>query len=446
VILGIFIIALLCVGVIVFIIYQNGLRYIKSDEGIKFFGNTDKNDNIINGRIWFESDSANIDLQKFYIVEIKDSRFISYLPDASTFSANYNNDVPEIINSSLPDEITGLYPVNNFIFNQSDSGIFLRTGPFDVLLTDYENDGNKLLGGEIYTSNGVKWVLNLPSDKLDKPLFYTDFEILQAENSAKKYKGDILSFIQKEDIHFASFVFSNGNYINLYSAPDDIYRISYDKGPLKGELYIGKINGSFQKNGNGLYYSKTGDIYYGDFIKNERTGKSELFSDRGDSYSGDIENGKKNGEGVFKWSDGTIYTGTFKDNMKNGWGINTFADGSVYEGDYVNDVKQGNGKYTWASGDVYEGDFVNDLYKGKGKFIWANGDYYEGDFNHNTLHGWGTYYWTSGRSYEGWWNLGKMVYPEDKPDDVGDGGENDINNNGDDILPEEIDDNIDDAE
>ena len=449
VILGIFIAAVLCVGLVVYIVYQNGLRYIKSDTGVKFFGYMDKDDKIISGRLWLSSTAADIKLQKFYIVESKNPQFEQYLPDASSFSltADRNNNVLDFINSVFADNLSGLYPFDNIIFNRTDAGVFFREETFEVLISGYEDVGNKLLSGEIYALNGIKWVLVLPP-LVDKPPFYTDFEVVQADNSAKKYKGDIVSFLNKEEINFASFNLSDGTVINLYSAPG-IYRLNYDKGLLKGDLFIGRLNPDFEKDGRGLYFSKAGNIYYGDFAKDIKTGFCELFSEQGDIYSGYITDGKKNGDGILKWSDGSSYEGSFTDNMKNGRGKYIFPDKSFYEGDYVNDVKHGQGKYQWSNGDVYEGDFKDDLYDGHGKYTWSNKDYYEGDFNHNTLHGWGTYYWTSGRSYKGYWILAKMVTPDEIPDDIdfdvsnrgggdgGDGGGIDDSSGGDGGLEEE---------
>lgn len=437
VILGIFIAAVLCIAVVSFIIYQNGLRYIKSDAGVKFFGNTDKNDNIISGRMWFESDAADVSLQKFYIIAIKDKSVFSEsagMPDQRTF-LNYPGDyeygrmdVLGDINNSLRKEITDSFPLNNIIFNKTDERILFINKTFDSMIKNYEETDIYLSGGEIYVYDGemkaIKWILSAEPGVTS----YKDFEISQADNNAKKYKDDIFGFIEKEKIVFASFELTDGSIINLYPASDKIYRINYDKGPLSGELYIGEINGDFQKNGKGMYYAKDGEIYYGDFLKDARTGKSELMSGHGDTYSGDITDGKKNGEGIFKWSDGSIYTGTFKDNMKNGSGRDVFEDGSVYEGDYVNDVKHGKGKYTWSSGEVYEGDYISDVKQGKGRYTWAGGDYYEGDFSRDIVHGWGTFYWTTGRTYEGWFLYGEMV--TEKPDDIidiidfTDGGEN----------------------
>ena len=419
VIFGIFIAAVLCVIAVVFFIYQSGYRYIKSDTGIKFFGDADKNDNIISGRLWFESDAASVNLQKYYIIEAKGEYAVSRLPDEYTFLSAANSDVLQSLHLFLSEDDVNSYPLNNFIFNRTGEGISLRSEIFDEVINGYESEDIKFAGGDIYAASGIRWVL----DVAEGGSFYKEAGISQFDNNSKKYKGDLLNLLKEEDISFASFSFTDGSVVNLYPVRN-IYRINYDKGPRSGELYIGEINGDFQKNGRGLYYyTESGDIYYGDFEKDEKNGKAEIYSANGDIYIGYIENGKKIGEGYFIWGDdGSSYEGAFADNMKNGFGLYTFADGSVYEGEYVNDVKQGKGKFTWANGDVYEGDYEGDLYKGFGRYTWANGDYYEGDFNHNTLHGIGTYYWTSGRSYSGYWDLGKRVLPDELPDDIEIGG------------------------
>jgi len=414
VIFGIFIAAVLCVIAVVFFIYQSGYRYIKSESGIKFFGYSDKNDNILSGRIWSEYGAASVALQKYYIIEAKGEHAVSRLPDEHTFLSAVGSDVLETLNSFLSENDLNNYPLNNFIFNRSGAGMTLRSETVDEVINGYELEGIKFTGGYVYTAS-AKWVL----DAGDQGSFYKEAVLVQSDNEAKKYRGDILGFLNKEDIDFASFSFTDGSVLNLYAARN-IYRVHYDKGNRSGELYIGEINDDFQKNGEGLYYyTESGDIYYGGFEKDEKTGKAEIYSANGDIYIGYISNGKKDGEGYFIWGDdGSSYYGTFADNMKNGFGTYVFADGSVYEGEYVNDIKEGKGKFMWANGDVYEGDYEGDLYKGRGRYTWANGDYYEGDFNHNTLHGVGTYHWLSGRSYTGYWDLGRRVLPDELPDDI----------------------------
>ena len=426
---AIFAAAVIAVILIAVLIYQSGLRYIKSDAGIKYFGNVDADNNIASGRMWFESDAATAGLQKYYIIETDNPLIISSLPDKGAIFTNLTGssndgafDVINIINSSLPEEIKIYFPIDNyFIFNRHyfAGGIFLRSETFDAFVKDYENADKIIQSGALYTFGGVNWILNLLPHY--EAVSYMNFEIVQEGNTSKKYRGDILDFVKNEEIYYASFILSDGTHVYLYPAKD-IYRIEYDKGPHSGDLYIGELNRSFERHGRGIYYfNKTGDIYYGDFTNDKITGRGDYLYALGDSYSGYLEDGKKNGEGIFKWSDGASYAGAFKDNMKNGRGKFMFADGSVYEGDYVNDIQHGRGRYTWASGEVYEGDYENGLYKGKGVYTWASGDYYEGDFDYNYPHGWGTYHWTSGRKYEGWFSVGKLV--PDKPGDIDGGGE-----------------------
>ena len=410
VIFSIFLIAVIAVIAVFIFIYQKGLRYIKSDAGIKYFGTVDKNGDIVSGRLWFENDAADIDAQKFFIAEIRDYLIV---PDISVPVLSVN-DIIKYNGFDFIDKLNNIlspvyyYPLDNFLFGKSDDAVFFRSETFDEVIKEHEKNKNNIISGEIYDSDGVKWIL---VSENNSPSSYKNFEVANENNQIKKYKGDVLSFIKKEDIDFASFVLKDETVINLYAAKN-LYRINYDKGSRAGELYIGGLNRSFEKNGTGLYYNNGGDIYFGDFINDEKNGNCALLCYGGDIYEGEIKDGKRNGAGYYKWREGDSYSGEFKDNMKNGFGINKFADGSVYEGEYKNDIKQGRGKYILSNGDIYEGDFVNDSFIGKGMYIWASGEYYEGDFDRN-MHGWGTYYWTTGRTYEGWWDMGKMVL--DKP-------------------------------
>lgn len=424
VILSIFIAAVLCFLLVVFLIYRNGLRYIKSEAGIKYFGYVDiSTSDILDGRLWFENDSAVVSLQKYYIIEASDFSVFSFLPDENIFSDFYSGglsdgsvDILDEINDFLPDDIVSYFPMNNFLFNQTDSRLNFLNDSFEVIIKDREIYRDHIINGNIWVfENGVRvnWILDSVTAN---PSSYKDFDLVQADNKTKKYRGDIIDFINDEPVYFASFGLKNGSVINLYPVFGDIYRLSYDKGLHAGDLYIGEINDSLYKHGKGLYFYDSGDIYYGDFYNGGQTGYCEFLAGTGDNYSGYMDNGIKSGEGVFKWTDGAIYSGSFSDNMKNGFGINHFADGSVYEGDYVFNIKHGKGKYIWANGDIYEGDFENDLYIGFGRYTWASGEFYEGDFDHNALHGWGIYHWTSGRTYTGWFSLGRMV--REKPDDI----------------------------
>jgi len=319
IIFSIFLVAVICVIAVVAVIFRTGLRYTKiAGTGIKYFGNVDDGGNITDGRMWFDDTVAGIQLQKYYTVEIKDAGLVKPL---TILNITSSDDVLKIINGALPKEMTDYFPMNDFVFNASDSRIIFHKEDFGSLIKSYEDSKNNIKYGEIHTSDGKVWILVSTKTNVTS---YMDFDVSQQSDKSKVYKGDVLKFVADETINFATFTLAGGNIINLYPAYN-IYRIYYEKGSHSGDLYIGSVSKSLQKDGKGIYFYKNGDIYYGDFKAGEKTGKCEFWFAQGDSYIGDIINGLKEGDGIFKWSDGTSYTGSFKNNMKNGRGVNVFA-------------------------------------------------------------------------------------------------------------------------
>ena len=416
IVLTIFLLAVILVAAAIVYAYMMGMRYIKTTSNTKFFGFVDKNDNINNGRFWLEDGTAvSVEPQNYYIVEIKG------LDDASLdtiHSMLYNINIPlddnilDAINEKIPEGLTALYPINHFIFNNKDEGVSFYKSNITTLLKEYDSQVNPPKSGEFFTRDGVEWILTTTKTKISS---YKDFEIVQAKDRSKKYKGDIPAFLANEQVAFASLTLKNTNLIYLYPAYN-IYRFKFENGNNANDLYIGEIkNNYFQKNGRGIYYyDKTGDICYGDFEAEKKTGKFKILYADGDWYDGDLVDSKKNGEGVFMWRNGTMYSGQFQDDMKHGFGVNTFADGSSYSGNYVRDAKHGEGTYTFPNGDIYTGAFENDVFSGKGSYRWASGEHYEGDFENNAIHGEGKYYWISGRTYTGYFENGRMVREKTK--------------------------------
>lgn len=49
-------------------------------------------------------------------------------------------------------------------------------------------------------------------------------------------------------------------------------------------------------------------------------------------------------QGVYKSKTGYTYEGNWANNLKNGLGKMTFADGKVYEGQFVDNKREGEGK------------------------------------------------------------------------------------------------------
>lgn len=412
VLLILFLLSLLLVVAAIIYAYTMGVRYIKTTSNIKFFGFVNKNNNseILNGKFWLEDGTTvKVDPQGYYIVEVKNvaAEHIDAVTSGLYKLAEAPGDyVLEKINDAIPPEFTETYPMNHFVFNNTDAGVTFYKGRIAALLKEYDAKGNPPVSGEFYTTDTNLWILNSTKSSIHS---YKDFDIVWENDKARRYNGDISAFISKEKIVFAAITLKDNNLIYIYPA-DNIYRFEYEKGNNKGDLYIGEIKNNFHKNGKGIYYYiDTGNICYGNFESDKKTGKFKILYSGGDSYDGDLDDGKKTGQGIFKWANGSSYDGQFKDDMKDGRGINIFADGSVYEGDYVEDAKHGTGKYTFASGDVYSGAFVNDVFSGHGTYTWASGESYEGNFEKNAIHGEGTFCWTTGRKYSGLFENGKMV-------------------------------------
>ena len=77
-----------------------------------------------------------------------------------------------------------------------------------------------------------------------------------------------------------------------------------------------------------------GDIYTGDWIRGERTGKGILKLKNGEIYKGDFVKGVRTGKGELKMLNGNIYSGGFKNNEYNGSGIIRFPDGFRIEANW----------------------------------------------------------------------------------------------------------------
>jgi hypothetical protein len=107
---------------------------------------------------------------------------------------------------------------------------------------------------------------------------------------------------------------------------------------------------------------KSGNVYDGDFLNNQRTGK-----------------------GIFRWNNGNVYDGDFLNNQRTGKGIFRWNNGNVYEGDFLNDKCTGKGVLRWVDGCVHEGGFLNGMRNGKGKFKFSDGDIYVGTFKNGDI-------------------------------------------------------------
>ena len=92
--------------------------------------------------------------------------------------------------------------------------------------------------------------------------------------------------------------------------------------------------------GFGVFYYPSGEIYRGEWMNNQRSGKGRLDTASGENeyYDGEWANDKKNGFGTFYYGNGNTYEGLWMDDKKEGPGKFFYAaTGKVYEGEWVDD-------------------------------------------------------------------------------------------------------------
>jgi hypothetical protein len=81
----------------------------------------------------------------------------------------------------------------------------------------------------------------------------------------------------------------------------------------------------------------------------------------GNVYDGDWVDGDRTGKGTFTWKDGSWYTGDFVDSKMTGKGERYYASyGTRYVGDFVDGKRHGYGTYYYADGTTWTGKWEND--------------------------------------------------------------------------------------
>ncbi len=153
-----------------------------------------------------------------------------------------------------------------------------------------------------------------------------------------------------------------------------------------GDIYEGTLNVGCREGVGVMKYFATGDVYEGDFLKDEMTGNCTYRYANGDIYVGAVVNAQKHGYGEFTAANGNKYVGYYENDVRSGEGQYTWASGASYRGSYQNDLKHGYGVMVYESGDVYEGNFKDDKRDGEdGHYVWANGEIYNGTFRNNLM-------------------------------------------------------------
>ncbi|KAL7464894.1 hypothetical protein ACHAXS_005220 [Conticribra weissflogii] len=91
-------------------------------------------------------------------------------------------------------------------------------------------------------------------------------------------------------------------------------------------------------------------------------------------FVGDLDNdGHRHGYGIYRSKNGNFYRGEWKKGKKDGFGI-AFYGANVYMGHWKNNMRHGHGVMKIENGDVFEGDWNCHAKKGIGAYHYNDGE------------------------------------------------------------------------
>eukprot|EP00440_Ansanella_granifera_P025629 gb/GFBE01027831.1/.p1 GENE.gb/GFBE01027831.1/~~gb/GFBE01027831.1/.p1 ORF type:complete len:401 (+),score=63.84 gb/GFBE01027831.1/:1-1203(+) len=160
--------------------------------------------------------------------------------------------------------------------------------------------------------------------------------------------------------------------------------------------------------GIGAFAHSDGDSYVGTWRDNLAHGHGTYIHQNGTVYRGTFNNDLQDGEGVEQWPDNSQYIGEFSRGKKSGTGVYMWPDGSKYEGSWCMNMIDGAGKYTGTDGRCYNGNWMASTMHGCGRYEWVDGRCYKGQYVMDQKEGFGIFTWADGRRYEGFWAKGRQ--------------------------------------
>ena len=225
---------------------------------------------------------------------------------------------------------------------------------------------------------------NISSDIINKLYdeeIYHEIFTFEEEN-VSYYSGEKNKNHQKHGYGILLFI-TGENYEGYWDS--DIFNIFGRYINCNGEVYEGCFR-NYIPNGNGKLMNVE-PLYEGEFFNGKKQGigkeKSEI-----EEYEGEFKNDKRDGKGILKFTKtNNIYIGDFTEGFMTGNCIFEWSNGDRYEGFVSDGIFRGSGKYFWKNGNIYEGNYENGSRSGKGVFKWNNGKTYIGDFKNNFPHG-----------------------------------------------------------
>ena len=250
-------------------------------------------------------------------------------------------------------------------------------------------DGQELSIEEIFENNNNIFIalpnITTPSqvkDALDdgKMIFVRDDNNIYYPLVATAGSGQNITYV------FDTLVGNNRSGYNLISNTGEWRSVSTSLATLESPQFSGNpLTPNITSSSSGLqianknYVDNANNLFVA--IINQTTFEEIRNAYNSGKYIGQVVNGIREGKGIYYWNTGEIYEGEWKNDKMEGKGIKHFQNGNIYEGYWRNDQQNGRGIFHWSNGTIYEGTFRNNLFHGKGILYFADGTREMGDFH-----------------------------------------------------------------
>merc|ERR1712161_34573 len=203
--------------------------------------------------------------------------------------------------------------------------------------------------------------------------------------------------------------------------------------------FIGELNASGERHGQGTMVYESGSVYAGAFANDKYSGSKGVFTwSDGDEHEGEWKDGERTGKGIFRKADGSVEYSIYIAGSREGAGVMWSADRKtatkLMEQEYETEIslpmaeKMAKEKFNWPVPEpstavptpsanvptaIKNLGFIGTLFSNKkvgpaGKMHYKSGNCYEGGFVDDKFQGdKGVYRWVGGDAYVGPWKDGE---------------------------------------
>ena len=228
---------------------------------------------------------------------------------------------------------------------------------------------SNFLGANAQDSDSIKDDMNI----------YSESEVQDDLSDEDHVKDLQFEFEGKENM--CKVVYHSDKYLRIGDPKRVMIGNKFDGG--EEDVYTGMLNPRQQRHGFGVMFYGNGDIYRGDWVNDNKSGKGQYLFSNGNHVEGTFKDNSLNGVTIVRFRDGVELCAYFTNNQIASEEIEVNFDKKQqpvfkYEGKEPEEDGEGGwkaeGALLFKNDDVFKGTILNGTIQGQGRLDYANGD------------------------------------------------------------------------